>query len=112
MFLRKPNQYSFLLRNRKYLMSTPKMPKVSICIPTFNSENYLRQAIESALSQNDQDFEIVIVDNCSTDHTGKLVEDLQKRNDGRVHFYKNDHNIGLAGNFNECLKYAQGEYIK
>jgi glycosyltransferase involved in cell wall biosynthesis len=64
------------------------------------------------LKQNDQDFEIVIVDNCSTDHTGTLVEDLQKKNDGRIRFYKNDRNIGLAGNFNNCLKYAQGAYIK
>jgi glycosyltransferase involved in cell wall biosynthesis len=88
------------------------MPKVSVCIPTFNNANYLRQAVESVLRQNNQDFEIVIVDNCSTDHTGTLVEDLQKKNDGRIRFYKNDRNIGLAGNFNKCLKYAQGEYIK
>ncbi len=87
-------------------------PKVSICIPTFNSENYLREAIESALRQNDQDLEIVIVDNCSTDHTGTLVKDFQKRGDRRIRFYKNDHNIGLAGNFNKCLEYAKGEYIK
>lgn len=87
-------------------------PKVSICIPTFNSENYLCEAIESALRQNDQVLEIVIVDNCSTDHTGTLVKDFQKRGDRRIRFYKNDRNIGLAGNFNKCLEYAQGEYIK
>jgi glycosyltransferase involved in cell wall biosynthesis len=87
-------------------------PKVSICIPTFNSENYLREAIESALRQNDQDLEIVIVDNCSTDHTGALVKDFQKRGDRRIRFYKNDRNIGLVGNFNKCLEYAKGEYIK
>ena len=87
-------------------------PKVSICIPTFNSENYLREAIESALRQNDQDLEIVIVDNCSTDHTGTLVKDFQKRGDRRIRFYKNDRNIGLVGNFNKCLEYAKGEYIK
>jgi glycosyltransferase involved in cell wall biosynthesis len=87
-------------------------PKVSICIPTFNSENYLREAIESALIQNNQDLEIVIVDNCSTDHTGTLVKDFQKREDRRIRFYKNDRNIGLAGNFNKCLEYAKGEYIK
>jgi len=87
-------------------------PKVSICIPTFNSENHLREAIESALRQNDQDFEIVIVDNCSTDHTGTLVKDFQKRGDRRIRFYENDRNIGLVGNFNKCLEYAKGEYIK
>lgn len=93
-------------------MSRSDIPKVSVCIPTFNNANYLRQAVESVLRQNNQNFEIVIVDNCSTDHTRTLVEDLQKKNDGRIHFYKNDRNIGLAGNFNKCLKYAQGAYIK
>ena len=93
-------------------MSRSNTPKVSVCIPTFNNANFLRQAVESVLRQNNQDFEIVIVDNCSTDHTGTLVEDLQKKNDGRIRFYKNDRNIGLAGNFNKCLKYAHGIYIK
>lgn len=93
-------------------MPRSNMPKVSVCIPTFNNADFLRQAVESVLGQSDQDFEIVIVDNCSTDHTGILVEDLQKKNDGRIHFYKNDQNIGLTGNFNKCLKYAQGAYIK
>jgi len=93
-------------------MSRTSMPKVSVCIPTFNNANYLRQAVESVFRQNDQDFEIVIVDNCSTDHTSTLVDDLQKRNDGRIRFYKNERNIGLAGNFNKCLKYARGIYIK
>ncbi len=87
-------------------------PKVSICIPTYNNANFLRQAVESALGQSYQDFEIVIVDNCSTDHTGELIESLQKENDGRIRFFKNDQNIGLTGNFNKCLKYAEGENIK
>ncbi len=87
-------------------------PKVSICIPTFNSENYLCQAMESALRQKGQDFEIVVVDNCSTDHTATLIEDFQKRSDQNIHFYKNDRNIGFVGNLNKCLEYAQGEYIK
>ena len=94
------------------MISISKTPKVSICIPTFNSENYLRETIESALRQNNQDLEIVIVDNCSTDHTGALVKDFQKRGDRRIRFYKNDRNIELAGNFNKCLEYARGEYIK
>lgn len=93
-------------------MPRSNIPRVSVCIPTFNNANFLRQAVESALGQSYQDFEIVIVDNCSTDHTAILVEDLQKKNDGRIHFYKNDQNIGLTGNFNKCLKYAQGVYIK
>lgn len=93
-------------------MSRSNFPKVSVCIPTYNNANFLQQAVESVLGQSYQDFEIVIVDNCSTDQTSILVEDLQKDNDGRIRFYKNDQNIGLTGNFNKCLKYAEGENIK
>lgn len=87
-------------------------PKVSICVPTFNGGDYLRQAIDSVLEQDYQDFEIVIVDNCSTDQTAAVVDSLLSKAGGRVRFYKNDRNIGLAGNLNKCLEYARGMYIK
>jgi glycosyltransferase involved in cell wall biosynthesis len=93
-------------------MTGSNIPKVSVCIPTFNGADYLCQAVESVLAQNYQNFEIIIVDNCSTDQTVTVVEDLQKKSDRRIHFYKNDHNIGLVGNFNKCLEYAQGTHIK
>lgn len=95
-----------------HFMSEPNIPKVSVCIPTFNGADYLCQAVESILAQNYQDFEIIIVDNCSTDQTATLVEGLQKKNDQRIRFYKNESNIGMAENFNKCLEYAQGTYIK
>jgi glycosyltransferase involved in cell wall biosynthesis len=93
-------------------MSRSNMPKISVCIPTFNGADYLRQAVESVLEQNNQNYEIVIVDNSSVDQTVRIVEDLKKEGDGRIRFYQNHQNIGLAGNLNKCLEYAQGEYIK
>lgn len=87
-------------------------PKVSICVPTFNGANYLRQAIDSVLEQDYQDFEIVIVDNCSTDQTATVVDGLLLKAGRRIRFYKNDRNIGMAGNLNKCLEYARGMYIK
>lgn len=87
-------------------------PKVSVCIPAFNAADYLRQAVESVLAQDYQDYEIVIVDNCSTDHTANLVSELQQLSNGRVRFYQNNRNIGLVGNLNRCLEYAKGAYIK
>lgn len=87
-------------------------PKVSICIPAFNAADYLRQAVESVLGQDYQDYEIVIIDNCSTDHTVSLVSELQQLSNGRIRFYQNDRNIGLVGNLNRCLEYAKGAYIK
>lgn len=88
------------------------VPKVSICIPTFNAAEYLRQAVESVLVQSYQNLEIVIVDNCSTDHTVTLVEELIRNSSRNIRFYKNDRNIGLVGNLNRCLEYAHGTYIK
>lgn len=87
-------------------------PKVSICIPAFNAADYLRQAVESVLGQDYQDYEIVIIDNCSTDHTVSLVSELQQLSNGHIRFYQNDRNIGLVGNLNRCLEYAKGAYIK
>lgn len=93
-------------------MSESYVPKISVCIPSFNGADFLRQAVESVLDQNSQSYEIVIVDNASVDQTVNIVEDLLKKGISCIRFYQNSHNIGLAGNLNKCLEYAQGEYIK
>jgi glycosyltransferase involved in cell wall biosynthesis len=87
-------------------------PKISICIPTFNGANYICQAVNSALEQDYPDTEIVIVDNCSTDQTAVIVEDLLSKCDGRIRYYRNERNVGLAENFNTCVRYARGLYVK
>ena len=89
-----------------------KLPKISICIPVFNGAVYVRQAIESAMQQRCQDFELVVVDNCSTDSTFAIVHEMAASFPGNIRLYKNDKNLGLAGNLNKCLEYASGEYIK
>ena len=86
-------------------------PKVSICIPNFNGAGYIREAIDSVLQQEYQDFEIVIVDNCSTDQTAAVVKEFSSRYEN-IRFFGNEENIGLAGNLNKCLEHARGEYIK
>lgn len=86
-------------------------PKVSVCIPVHNGAMYIQGAVDSALDQDYPDFEIVIVDNCSTDGTAALVEKISSNNE-KVRFFKNDRNIGLAANLNKCIEYASGEYIK
>lgn len=86
-------------------------PKVSVCIPTFNGVSYIRGALDSVLQQKYQDFEVVIVDNCSTDQTEALVAELSSQPE-KIRFFRNEQNIGLAGNLNKCLEHARGEYIK
>jgi glycosyltransferase involved in cell wall biosynthesis len=87
-----------------------KNPKVSVLIPTYNYGRYLEEALSSVLNQTFSDFEVVIVDNCSTDNTRKVVSAYES--DPRVHYYRNDSNIGMVPNFNKSLSYAKGEYIK
>ena len=87
------------------------LPKVSICIPNYNGSRYIPKAIDSVLSQTFQDFEIIIVDNASTDCSITLLTKLAERSD-KILFYSNEKNIGLAGNLNKCLELARGQYIK
>lgn len=84
------------------------MPKVSICIPTYNTVRYLGQTIESVLAQDYQDYELVICDNASTDETPELV---RRYDDSRLRYVRFEELTNQAGNFNRCLKEARGEFI-
>lgn len=92
-------------------MKTNKSSKVSICIPTYNYAHFLSQTIESVLSQTFSDFELLIVDNCSTDNTSDVVKKYSN-SDQRITYFRNESNLGMVGNWNRCLQLATGEYIK
>ena len=85
--------------------------KVSICIPVYNSAAYLTAAVESALAQCYDSFEILIVDDGSTDGSTSIAERFAN-NHTRIRFIANETNIGMVANWNRCLELAQGEYIK
>ena len=85
------------------------MPKVSVCIPVYNTADTIARSITSVLSQSYQDFECVVVDNHSTDST---VEKVEAFTDGRIRIVRNESNIGVARNHNECLRQAHGELIQ
>jgi glycosyltransferase involved in cell wall biosynthesis len=86
-------------------------PKVSVCIPVRNGGDFLPSAVNSVLQQSFDDYELIIVDNCSTDGTVRWIEEKALVTP-KIRFYRNATNIGLVGNFNACLAYAKGEYIK
>jgi glycosyltransferase involved in cell wall biosynthesis len=86
-------------------------PKVSVLIPSYNYAHYIEEAIESVLSQTYQNFELIIVDNCSTDNTKEVVEQYIQK-DSRIKLVINDVNIGMYRNYNKALLLANGEYIK
>ena len=84
---------------------------ISVCVPTFNSSTYLKECLDSILHQTFADFELLIVDNCSTDDTVRISQDYAD-NDPRIRIVQNDRNIGAVGNFNRCVELAGGEWIK
>lgn len=86
-------------------------PLVSIVIPVYNREKYISEAIESAINQTYKNIEIVVVDNCSTDHTWDILKNYAEK-DERIRIFKNDTNIGPVLNWQECFHKAKGEYIK
>ena len=83
-------------------------PKLSVCVPTYNRADYLSQALRALSSQTFTEFELLVVDNCSTDGTAALVESF---GDQRIRFHRNERNVGSRENWNRCLDLASGEYI-
>lgn len=86
-------------------------PKVSIGLPVYNGEDFITGAIDSILNQTFQDFELLIVDNASTDRTREICNSYLSK-DNRIKYYRNENNIGAAGNFNVAFEHAVGIYFK
>ncbi|MCB9470149.1 MAG: glycosyltransferase [Candidatus Obscuribacterales bacterium] len=84
---------------------------ISICLPVYQGEQFLAEAIESVLAQTHTNFELIIVDDCSSDRTASIVESYLDR-DPRIRFFKNKERLGLFENYNACLRLARFDYIK
>lgn len=81
------------------------MVKVSVILPLYNSERFVEDCLNSLLNQTFKDYELIILDDCSTD---KTTEILDKKN---VKYYKNKKNLGFARNLNKGIRMANGKYI-
>jgi glycosyltransferase involved in cell wall biosynthesis len=77
-------------------------PKVSILIPVYNTEAYIAQTIESVLKQTFTDFELVIVDDCSTDNTYEICQEYAQKEE-RIKLFKNEKNLGMMPNWNHGI---------
>jgi glycosyltransferase involved in cell wall biosynthesis len=86
-------------------------PRVSIGLPVFNGQKYLKETVDSVLTQTYSDFELIISDNCSTDATPQICLDYQAR-DSRIRYYRSARNMGAAWNFNKVFALSSGEYFK
>lgn len=84
------------------------MPKVSVLMPVYNAEKYLKRAIESILSQTFDDWELIIINDGSTDTSRQLIENFH---DDRIFCIDNEKNIGLIKTLNKGIKLCNGRYI-
>jgi glycosyltransferase involved in cell wall biosynthesis len=83
---------------------------VSIGMPVYNGERYLREALDALLAQDYRDFELIVSDNCSEDATEAICREYAAR-DPRVRYYRNEANLGSPLNFRRVLDLATREYF-
>jgi glycosyltransferase involved in cell wall biosynthesis len=86
-------------------------PTVSIGMPVYNGANYLRRAVQSILTQDYEDFELIISDNASTDETESICREFAEC-DGRIRYFRNETNIGASQNYNKVFRLARGQFFK
>ena len=94
--------------NLVHVMQIETSPLISVVIPTYNHADFLKVAITSVVEQTYQNFEIVIVDNHSNDHTNEVVDSF---NDDRIHLYKINNNGIIAASRNLGVDHAKGDWI-
>ncbi|CAB4792080.1 MAG: glycosyltransferase [Actinobacteria bacterium] len=81
---------------------------ITFAIPYYSNLGYLREAIDSVLAQTISNWEMIVVDDAGPEPAADLVAAL---NDPRINYVRNDVNLGLAGNWNECLRHVTTPYV-
>ncbi|MCD7894947.1 MAG: glycosyltransferase [Erysipelotrichaceae bacterium] len=104
------NHYNQLLLDKVEILNGIGNPLISIITPSFNSEKYITDTIESVLNQSFKNFEMIIVDDCSSDSTCKIVESYMNTDD-RIKLYKLENNSGAAVARNTALDISKGRFI-
>ena len=83
---------------------------VSIILPVYNGQKYIRESIESVINQTYENWELLILDDCSSDNTPIIVNEYVLR-DARIKYYKNEKNLKLPRNLNKGFSLSKGEYL-
>jgi len=86
------------------------MELISVIMPSYNSERYIKETIDSILAQTYRNWELIVVDDCSTDETYSIIEEYSK-NDCRIKCFRLDSNSGPGVSRNFALKKAKGNFI-
>ncbi|HUC84715.1 MAG TPA: glycosyltransferase [Candidatus Acidoferrales bacterium] len=87
------------------------IPRISVCVPTYNGADHLHECLQSIRAQTLDDFEVVIVDDGSTDATVAIASEFA-REDSRFQVHHNANRLGLVGNWNHCVELSRAEWIK
>lgn len=82
---------------------------ISIVMPAYNTADYIKDSLESVLSQTYSDWELIIVDDCSTDNTAEIIRPFLS--DGRIKYLRNEKNSGAAISRNRALREARGKWV-
>jgi len=90
------------------VLTVDSIPKISVVMPVYNAEQYLREAIGSILSQTFTDYELLLVDDGSTDGSARIAQSIE---DPRLRLVPNEKNEGIVATLNKGIKLARGEYI-
>lgn len=90
-----------------------KDPMVSICIPLYNAEEYIKITLLSLGNQTFKDFEVVIVDDCSSDESVKIINEMKNYSElkGKINLIELERNGGISNTRNVALRFARGKYI-
>ena len=89
-------------------LTVRNMAKVTVLMPTYNVAPYVKEAIDSVLRQTYSDFELLVIDDCSTDNTVEVVRGID---DPRIRIVQNECNVGLAENLNRGLSHITTELV-
>lgn len=86
-----------------------KTPEISVLMPAYNAEKHIEEAVKSILNQTFKDFELIIIDDNSTDNTWQIIQKF--KSDKRVKLFRNEKNIKLSKTLNKAITLAKGRYL-
>lgn len=87
------------------------MMKVSVIVPVYNTEKYLRRCLDSLVNQTIEDIEIIVINDCSPDNSKEILKEYEKKHKDKIKVFHNKTNKGIGYNRNYGIKKATGEYI-
>ena len=98
------------MANQKKLFNNTSYSKISVIMSIYNGERHLKEAVDSILNQTFKNFEFIIINDGSTDRTGRILKKYRKQDD-RIKIINNKKNIGLTKSLNKGIRFSQGKYI-